>query len=81
LCSTSKNAVREIIEFIKGKGKALQKARWDGETGKKNCLSVSRYFKPLITRGWGMGRARVMDSYSAHALKLALRYFNHIHEV
>jgi hypothetical protein len=28
-----------------------------------------------------VGWARVIDSYSAHALKLALRYFNHMHGV
>jgi hypothetical protein len=31
--------------------------------------------------GKDFGASRVIDSYSAHALKLALRYFNHLHEV
>jgi hypothetical protein len=36
-------------------------------------------FKPRISFEWFLWvRVRVLDSYSVHALKLALRYFNHM---
>jgi hypothetical protein len=60
---------------------------WRSRKKGGEVLSVSRHFKLQIIYGWGKicavqwGQARVIDSYYAHKLKLALTHFNHTHGV